>query len=480
MRLYLAILVLTKVVDSGNISVDCVFDPVDKKYVSICPSSSENTCEKSGSDMIYDELKRVFKEKLDKQFLKDDLSKKEALASKYDENDEQNTENPENLENPENTDNPDNHDSESSNWEVKIKIPRNFVIDDILRVIVAEIEKVELPLETYNETDPELNESDSDSDFSENTVFNKFSNYFSSKELYSLLTTPKLGPEVVPIAVILIGSLVYYKILAINFVLFVFVCTSYIQTYLEQIEKFNNKQFTMFTSSQNHNTQKSIFSWSFFSKTTENEFNSVSNQSLRPLTVFFIMVSETFCEPMIIFSRTLKDVVVAGFSDLNFFLWPVMLIVFSVAGMFFMYGLLFMFGLELNFRLLGGLLADCKIKKSEAKAVREKNDGNSVSREDLMMICERMERMSMKFQEKSERINLNSQKMLTDSKIKKVVIDDKIDDNITENKPDFCVETVKKPVKNEIISHIGNGDFTIKQESVKISEIGKQSVIDSE
>jgi len=69
------IFVFMGIVESGNVSVDCVFDPVDKKYVSICPSSSsENTCEKSSSDMIYDELKRVFKDKLDKQFLEDEKS----------------------------------------------------------------------------------------------------------------------------------------------------------------------------------------------------------------------------------------------------------------------------------------------------------------------------------------------------------------------------------------------------------------------
>jgi len=406
------IFVFMGVVESGNVSVDCVFDPVDKKYVSICPSSSENTCEKSSSDMIYDELKRVFKDKLDKQFLEDEKSGENGqIYESY--SDDKKSENGESTENAENLD-AENHDAVNSNWEVKIQIPKNFVIDDILRVIVAEIEKVEVFPETDEDTDQEteslLNEPDDESNFSKSNFFSKFSfNNFNS-----LLTAQHLGPEIVPLAVILIGSLVYYKILPINFVLFVFVCTSYIQTYLEQIEKFNNKQFNMYSSTQNHNTQKSMFSWSFFSKDSENESNSVSNQSLRPLTVFFIMVSETFCEPMIIFSKTLKNVVVAGFSDLNFFLWPVMLIVFSVAGMFFMYGLLFMFGLELNFRLLGGLLADCKIKKSvvvREKVVREGEGGNSVSREDLMMICERMERMGMKMeQDKLEQNRLNSQK----------------------------------------------------------------------
>ena len=189
------------IVKSGNVSVDCVFDPVDKKYVSICPSSSENTCEKSSSDMIYDELKRVFKDKLDKQFLVDE--KNGENGSNY-----QNPENSESTESAENHDD-ENLDAVNSNWEVKIQIPKNFVIDDILRVIVAEIKKIEVIPETDEDTDEEteslLNEPDHESNFSKSNFFSKFSfNNFNS-----LLTAQHLGPEIVPLAVILIGSLVY-------------------------------------------------------------------------------------------------------------------------------------------------------------------------------------------------------------------------------------------------------------------------------
>merc|ERR1712071_577973 len=73
-------------------------------------------------------------------------------------------------------------------------------------------------------------------------------------------------------------------------------------------------------------------------------------------------------------------------------------------------------------------------------------------------------------QDKMEQNRLNSQKMLMDKKCKKLVIDDKITEN--ENKQEIIKKPkiVEKFVKNETISHLGNGDYTIKQESVKIRE----------
>jgi len=435
MKIYLIILVFSKLTNAGILSVDCTFDPVEKKYVSICPTSQVNTCEVSSSDSVFNELKRVFREKLDKEFSEDAIqAAQKSEASDFQDSDRQNN-TPDNLE-------------DSVRWELKIDISKNYDIDELLHKIISEMKKV----------DPSYPEADS----LETELFSKSFLYDKLK----FIIIPNFGYEVVPLAVIFIGFLVYFKIVPMKLVLFVFVCTSYIQTYHEQIEKFENKQFNSFAN-QNHNKQKSMFSW----WSRNNEEDALSNQSLRPLTVFFIMISETFCEPMIIFSKTLKGVVIAGFSDLNLFLWPIMLIVFTVAGLFVMYGLLFMFGLELNFKLLGGFLASCNIKKSESKSVVDKKDESDQyeklikslpTKEDLELLCQKMEVMNLKVLEQ------NKQLQITDKNMTEKI--DVIDDYEKESKQISAEKStvIKKPVKVETISHIGNGDFAITKKNCEI------------
>ena len=190
----------------------------------------------------------------------------------------------------------------------------------------------------------------------ENSFRAKFERFFSSDNF-----TGWLNNESIVTVVIILASICYnYEIMTIRRIFIIFLTVSYIVTYHQQIELARNKsigyhggdkndhyhQATMkhknFNSINTHhnindepttNNHPSktdfLLSYFFFWKTNtgySQENYTSSKFSAKPLTVFIVMVTETFLEPFPIVAKALNEILKAAFDGLSIWLMPVMLI----------------------------------------------------------------------------------------------------------------------------------------------------------